>query len=192
MIKVIILGLLNKLPMHGYRIKEELEKGNYEIWANININSIYNALKTLEKKEYIIMKEIIHKGNQTKSVYCITEKGKKEYKSLLFKTISSSNTIFPGDLYIGLSFINDMPEMDAIKAIDSRLNYLKDQIENWKIGQSKKCNKNNDPFLTQLFNNGISHLKTDYDYLLFIRDNFNEYITSIEKIEKEYIRSQND
>lgn len=192
MIKVLILGLLNKFPMHGYRIKDELEKGNYEIWANININSIYNALKTLQKSGCITMQEIIQKGNQTKSVYNITEKGNKEYKSLLSETISSSKTVFPGDLYVGLSFISDMSEQEGLEVIEMRLKSLQQQMDNWHMGRSKKCKQENEPFLSKLFDNGISHLQSDYNYLLFIKDNFSDYRNYILQTEKEYIRTEHD
>lgn len=192
MVKVLILGLLNKTPMHGYRIKEELKDGKYEIWANININSIYNAIRTLEKKKFISMKEVITKGHQTKSIYCITGKGKSEYKSMLFNCISSSKTIFPGDLYIGLSFITDIPEKEGLDAINKRIKSLENQISHWINGQNKKCKNDNNDFLTKLFENGIQHLNSDYRYLIFIRDNFEEFTKSITKLEKDFLRKDND
>lgn len=190
MLKVLILGLLNKKPMHGYKIKEEIQNDKYEIWADINVNSIYNALKTLERKELIYMQEVVQKGNQTKSIYNITEKGKKEYEIALRDCISSSKTQFPGDLYVGLSFLTDLDKNDGMEAIANRITSLEIQIKDWKREKKSKCNENNANFLSKLFDNGINHLLADYEYLKCIKDNFDDFYDSIRISEAEFIEDE--
>lgn len=193
MMKVLILGLLKKKPMHGYKIQEELKNGSYKIWANINPNSIYSALRTLERKKLVNLSESVSKGNQTKSIYRITDLGRSQYYLLLEECISSNKTKFPADLYIGMSFITDLSEVDAIKAVNKRIDSIEQQLSLWNYGKSKKIQNNNEiTLLNKLFENGISHLTADYKFLIFIRDNISAIRTSLKELEKEYIRSNND
>ncbi len=78
-IKYAILGLLNYTDMHGYRIKEHIEKNFGHMWS-INFGQIYPNLKDLEKDGYVTMLELAPSddGGPHKKLYTITEKGEEE------------------------------------------------------------------------------------------------------------------
>jgi PadR family transcriptional regulator, regulatory protein AphA len=78
-IKYAILGLLNYTDMHGYRIKEHIEKNFGHMWS-INFGQIYPNLKELEKEGYITMLELAPSddGGPHKKLYTITERGEEE------------------------------------------------------------------------------------------------------------------
>jgi PadR family transcriptional regulator AphA len=57
-IKYAILGLLNYSDMHGYRIKEHIEKNFDYMWA-VNFGQIYPNLKDLEEEGFIHMFGVI-------------------------------------------------------------------------------------------------------------------------------------
>ncbi len=79
-IKYAILGLLNYTDMHGYRIKEHIEKNFGHMWS-INFGQIYPNLKDLEKDGFITMLELAPSddGGPHKKLYSITEKGEEEF-----------------------------------------------------------------------------------------------------------------
>jgi DNA-binding PadR family transcriptional regulator len=56
-IKYVILGLLNYSDMHGYRIKEHIEKNFSHMWS-VNFGQIYPNLKDLEEEGFINMLEV--------------------------------------------------------------------------------------------------------------------------------------
>ncbi|HNW28183.1 MAG TPA: PadR family transcriptional regulator [Spirochaetota bacterium] len=83
-IKYAILGLLNYTDMHGYRIKEHIEKNFGHMWS-INFGQIYPNLKDLEKDGLIRMIELSPSddGGPHKKLYSITEKGVEEFSRWL-------------------------------------------------------------------------------------------------------------
>ena len=48
--RLLVLGVVKVLqPVHGYELRRELRSWHLEEWANIQLGSVYSALKTLEK-----------------------------------------------------------------------------------------------------------------------------------------------
>lgn len=83
-IKYAILGLLNYSDMHGYRIKEHIDKNFGHMWS-VNFGQIYPNLKDLEKDKFISMMEVSpsEDGGPHKKLYSITEKGIDEFSRWL-------------------------------------------------------------------------------------------------------------
>ncbi|HPI15562.1 MAG TPA: PadR family transcriptional regulator, partial [Spirochaetota bacterium] len=73
-IKYAILGLLHYTDMHGYRIKEHIEKNFGHMWS-INFGQIYPNLRDLEDGGLISMGELVpsEDGGPHKKSYSITE-----------------------------------------------------------------------------------------------------------------------
>ena len=59
-----ILGLLNYKPMHGYRLKEHLERNFGHMWS-INYGQIYPNLKKMHNDGLITMNEARSSVNTT-------------------------------------------------------------------------------------------------------------------------------
>lgn len=79
-IRYAILGLLHYADMHGYRIKEHLEKNFGHMWT-VNFGQIYPNLRALERDGLIRMKGISpsKRGGPQKKLYTIEEQGRKEF-----------------------------------------------------------------------------------------------------------------
>ncbi|MFZ5571046.1 MAG: PadR family transcriptional regulator [Thermodesulfobacteriota bacterium] len=80
-IKYSILGLLHYKDMHGYRIKEHIERNFGHMWS-INYGQIYPNLKKLCDDGLIRMHEKTRngdKGGPPRKLYSITEKGREEF-----------------------------------------------------------------------------------------------------------------
>ncbi len=84
MIKYAILGLLHYKDMHGYRIKEHIERNFGHMWS-INYGQIYPNLKKLHEDGLIAMKEVVANGEKgpPRKLYSITETGKKVFQKWL-------------------------------------------------------------------------------------------------------------
>lgn len=70
-----LLGLLEREPMHGYRLRQQSKEFAW-IYPMASA-SIYPALHDLEKKGYILHRQEIHNGRSRK-VYEITVEGRLE------------------------------------------------------------------------------------------------------------------
>jgi DNA-binding PadR family transcriptional regulator len=83
-IRYAILGLLHYTNMHGYRIKEHIERHFGHMWS-INYGQIYPNLKSLEEEELIHMVELARSedGGPHKKLYSITDKGREDFKRWL-------------------------------------------------------------------------------------------------------------
>lgn len=79
-IKYAILGLLHYTDMHGYRIKEHIEKNFGYMWS-VNFGQIYPNLRDLENDGFIVMKDISpsEEGGPQKKCYTITKEGRDEF-----------------------------------------------------------------------------------------------------------------
>jgi DNA-binding PadR family transcriptional regulator len=83
-VKHSILGLLHYKDMHGYRIKEHIEKNFGHMWS-INHGQIYQSLKKMEDDGLICMVEVApsDNGGPRKKLYSITDRGKAEFAGWL-------------------------------------------------------------------------------------------------------------
>lgn len=82
-----ILGLLHYKPMHGYRLKEHLERNFGHMWS-INFGQIYPNLKKMRNDGLITMEEEICQGEKgpPRKRYSITDKGRKEFQRWLLSS----------------------------------------------------------------------------------------------------------
>lgn len=80
---LVVLGFLDRQPMHGYEIIGYFEKRGIEMWTRVKTASVYKALQRLEKKGYITgeMKQI--GNNPPRKVFTITDSGKEYFLKIL-------------------------------------------------------------------------------------------------------------
>lgn len=79
-----VLGLLHYKNLHGYRIREHIERQFGNMWT-INPGQIYPVLKKLEEDGLITMVGVYQKGDKGphRKMYAITEKGREEFQRWL-------------------------------------------------------------------------------------------------------------
>lgn len=117
--ELVVLGLLNQKPMHGYQLYHEVERTGMEHWAQVNLSSIYNTLNRLEQKEMIEAKREKPGKMPERSVYRITKKGKDELAHLLEQALRD-NRIHPTNLVLGVAFIKGLPKRKALDCLKFR------------------------------------------------------------------------
>lgn len=138
MTQLLVLGALNVQPMSGYDIQLMLQENEAERWSGVQVGSIYHALKKLEKEEFIEIQKVESVGHRQKVIYNITDLGKEQLKTLTFKAIQSSEVPYPLSLYAGLSFIENLPQDRAEKALNEQLVKLEKELDLITQGLSVK------------------------------------------------------
>jgi DNA-binding PadR family transcriptional regulator len=87
MTRLLILWLLSEQPLHGYRIKRILEDDAYSFWFSVEFTSIYSALRTLVKLEYVEETGLEQEGARPERMgYRITRAGRAHLRELVRKT----------------------------------------------------------------------------------------------------------
>lgn len=76
--KLCILALLKEGKLHGYEILKDLER---KTGVKLSASHIYPFLKELKRNNMVSL-EKTSKGHE-KNIYCLTEKGKSFYNSLM-------------------------------------------------------------------------------------------------------------
>jgi len=100
-IRLVILGLLQRRPMHGYEIKQEIERGMGD-WTDIAFGSIYFAISKLAEEQSISESGKEKVGNRpSRIIYTITEKGRQEFIRILRdEWRSEQRNYYPVDLAV--------------------------------------------------------------------------------------------
>jgi hypothetical protein len=116
-------------------MKKDMEYRNIKGWVKISSPSIYKNLVTLEKKG-CLDGEIVKEGEMPeKTIYCINEKGRKYFFSLMEKYSEKPETI-----YIDLmAFVANLHNVEPHKGIElikrlqtslsEKISYIKSNIE---------------------------------------------------------------
>jgi PadR family transcriptional regulator AphA len=133
-IRYAILGLLKYSDMHGYRIKEHIEKNFGHMWS-INFGQIYSNLKDLEQEGLISMLEVVSSedGGPQKKLYSITDKGLDEFSRWLAES-PQKPMLIRDPFLLKFPFFGFGDAERALEIVD-------EQIENYE-SQLKRRQKN--------------------------------------------------
>jgi DNA-binding PadR family transcriptional regulator len=135
---LIILGLLQQGPKHGYEIKKQL-KNLIGIFAYVDTKSIYYPLKVMAKEGLLTMSPSRQGARPEKFVYSITKKGISKFKQLLSENLSLlERPMF--NLDISLYFLPQINKKVVVKRLRVRLRLL-ERVKNWL--QKQKTSKDN-------------------------------------------------
>lgn len=170
--RLVILGILKNKPLHGYEIKHIIEDHMGE-WTNIAFGSIYFALNMLNQDGYVEREAVRKVGNRpSRSIYKITDKGRKEYINLLRKTWETLERVyFPLD--IALAFSYDLPETEVKKYIKKRMMYFEEKSKYLKERKKEKLGQEDIPKTAEyIFTHSEYHLEAEYNWLKSILDNY--------------------
>jgi len=136
--ELVILGLLDQNPEHGYQIKKFL-KQVLALYADIETESIYYPLKILEEQG-MVRKTVGRQGQRPeKHVYSITPAGKAYFQELLIKNL----------LFLRRPFINIDLSLYFLPSIDPQTLQHKlkirrrglERIKQWLLKERSRMEK---------------------------------------------------
>lgn len=133
MLKYAILGLLQYTDMHGYRIKEHIERNFGHMWS-INYGQIYPNLKKLNSDGLVEMTEMPQNGEKgpPRKLYAITDKGKREFAKWL-ETDPEKSMLLRDPFLMKFVFFGFGDADRSLEIIDDQIkHYQKDLIRRKK------------------------------------------------------------
>ncbi|MDP8269344.1 MAG: PadR family transcriptional regulator [Candidatus Tenebribacter davisii] len=162
---LVVLGFLNRQPMHGYEIIGYFEKRGIEMWTQVKTPSVYKALQRLEKKGYITG-EMKQKGNNPpRKVFTITITGKKYFMETLRSFLWGKGQFqTPFDFWNAFRFIQkNITHSEFIRVLENReLKHEKmERIMKDKHKQAVECGDMPDfPFYAKIMHESMIKMKT--------------------------------
>lgn len=133
-----ILGLLHYKDMHGYRIKEHLEKNFGHMWS-INHGQIYQALKKMESEGLVSMVEVApsENGGPRKKLYTITEKGREEFAQWLASD-PEGQMLLRDPFLTRFVFFDFGDEERALEIIQGQIDLYEKQLESRRANMPRR------------------------------------------------------
>lgn len=123
--RLIILGLLQERPFHGYELKRVTKERYMDEWGNLAFGSIYFALRRMTEEGLVIIEKMEKEGNRpSRNVYSITEAGRQEFLRLLRENWQS-NELGADPIRACLVYMEALPP-------DEVLSYLKARRETFR------------------------------------------------------------
>lgn len=133
-----MLGLINQQPLNAYEIIKRLEFMNVKWWYNIADSTVYATLRALDNKGLIVGVSEKNGNMPLRTVYSISDKGKRELKDTLTQAILSFD--YDTNVFSIAAFFLDFFELnEQISLLEERAKVLKkyiEGIEKW-ISQSE-------------------------------------------------------
>jgi DNA-binding PadR family transcriptional regulator len=125
------LGLVNRHPMHGYRLNQVVKDLGLEHWTTLSRSSIYNALRRLAKQDAVSVSKEREGNAPERTVYHITRKGRGMLREILRHALAY---VGPEDryFYLGLMFAEAIPGRQITRLLEARCERIRDDMEEEK------------------------------------------------------------
>ncbi len=168
-VSTLILGIISETPVNPYEITKLLERIHVKDWFSVASSSVYVTMKKLDQKGYISGKNVKEGNMPEKTIYSVTENGRKALSQTLSDFLLNTE-LDHVKFNIACLMLHHLDKDYAMNVLKKRLSFLK-KYEN---GIKKHYNYEKDEHLIP------------YPGLTIIRNNI--YLTEAEiKITEELI-----
>lgn len=127
--RLLILGVLEQRPMHGYDVRRELETWHAERWANVAYGSIYFGLGQMAREGLVEIVGADAPGRgPARRVYAITDRGRQELARLVHEYWwEVKPAIDP--FQVALTFMDRLPRDELLAALRNRAHLMRSNLE---------------------------------------------------------------
>ena len=134
--RLLILGVLHRGDFHPYEIKRRLKAAMVECYIDVDVGTLYYAVRQLEKDQLIesVAEERVARGG-IRTIYRITDEGRREFREGLHRQLDAEGPVSQ-TLYGALLFLHFADAGLVKDAIRRRIARLDDLIA--KLGPVRK------------------------------------------------------
>jgi DNA-binding PadR family transcriptional regulator len=132
MLELATLGLLQKEPLHGYRLKKQMELFMSGC-ISVNYGAIYPLLRRLEERELIRVFTEPGETNITRKMYSITDQGRTRWREKMLEHPQESWVNARSRFMIKFFFFSYLEPQERLKLLEHRLITCKLQLENKEL-----------------------------------------------------------
>jgi len=164
--RVLVLGVLQKQPMHGYEVRRELESWNAEQWANITYGSIYFSLSKMAEEQLVEVVSTDERGNRpARTVYAITASGREEFDRLL-RELWWNYRPAVDPFRVALSFMDCLPRHELVAALRHRAGGLHSLLDAFPFAIEGKLRDPKTPrHLSEVLRLVAAHVETQLNWV---------------------------
>jgi len=119
--ELFILGVLHRGNFHPYEIRRRLRNAMIECYTNVDVGTLYYAIRQLEKQELIaaVSREVSARGG-ARTVYRITASGRRRFQALLFEQLEAAGSVSQ-TLYGALLFLHLADQSAVAQCLRQRI-----------------------------------------------------------------------
>ena len=122
-VDLLLLGLLQDRPMHGYELHQLVKHEGIDDWLNVSMPGIYYSLGKLRDRALVTESRQRRAGGADKAIYRVTEAGRAAFFDALEEQLSGQS-LPRFDYDLGVFFLNRMPMQRALDLLDQRQRFL--------------------------------------------------------------------
>jgi DNA-binding PadR family transcriptional regulator len=135
MLELATLGLLQREPLHGYRLKQQLELFMSSS-ISVNYGAIYPLLRRLEERgEIATLASDQTETGPSRKTYCITPKGRERWYEKMMEHPHESWVNSRSRFFIKFFFFGNLEQVERIKLLEHRLSVYQLRLENLEVEQ---------------------------------------------------------
>jgi DNA-binding PadR family transcriptional regulator len=126
--RFLVLGVLHRGDFHPYEIKRRLERAMVECYVDMDVGTLYYAVRQLEKEALItaVAEERVARGGM-RTIYRITSEGRAEFRKGLHRQLEAEGPVSQV-LYGALLFLHLADPEVLIDSLRRRIARLDDLI----------------------------------------------------------------
>jgi DNA-binding PadR family transcriptional regulator len=162
-VRLLVLGLLQQRPMHGYELKRIAHENRIESWSGVLAGSIYHALKTMQREKLVTTARESKPVTRPRVVYSITAAGRRELTQLVKQALAAPVRGFPTDLYGALLHLDAVSPRERADALARQIHQLEAEIADWSAARKKLLGDSVEASL--LFDNALRHMRMNLELL---------------------------
>ena len=126
--RLLVLGVLHRGDFHPYEIKRRLERAMVECYIEVDVGTLYYAVRQLEKEMLIepIAEERVARGGM-RTIYRLTSEGRREFREALHRQLEVDGPVSQ-TLYGALLFLHLADPAVVREALQRRIERLDELI----------------------------------------------------------------
>ncbi|MCU0611208.1 MAG: PadR family transcriptional regulator [Candidatus Eisenbacteria bacterium] len=157
------LGLVNRVPMHGYGLAQAIQHMGLEHWTTVSRSSIYAALRRLAREGAVSISHEREGGAPERTIYHITPVGREMLHEILREALAY---VGPEDryFYLGVAFGDALPAWEVTRLIEARLTRLQRDVAEEKQDCTRLAEAAPRPNqFTIMSRGGVRHFEVEID-----------------------------
>jgi DNA-binding PadR family transcriptional regulator len=166
--RLLVLGLLEERPMHGYEILQLIGEGELDRWTPVQAGSIYYALNKLEQDGLIRTAAEQRTGDRLRRVYATTEAGGRELRRLLLGALAKPPHSTRSELALAAAWLHLLPREEVLERLAAAREAVRAGRAEVARGRAAKAGLS--PIAEALFDNAEAILDADERLLDRVRD----------------------
>jgi DNA-binding PadR family transcriptional regulator len=141
--ELFILGVLHRGNFHPYEIRRRLKNAMVECYTDVDVGTLYYAIRQLEKKGHIaaVQRERVKRGG-VRTVYRISAMGRRRFQQLLNEQFAAEGSV-ADTLYGAMLFLHLADRPRIVGLLRTRISR-----EEERIRKLEKIRKETEPVLS--------------------------------------------